>query len=64
MELKKAEIEVTVDLDGEIKFEGKGYKGGKCHKDIAPLLDGLEITEVKKKPEYFQKEVVKKKVTG
>ncbi len=62
--MAKKEIEVTITPDGKIEFEGHGFKGGECDKEIKPLLEGLEIQDVKKKPEFFQKETPKRKILG
>lgn len=54
------EIVFILNQDGTISSEALGFKGKSC-KEATEWLEKLlgEITDVKYKPEYYQKEAVK-----
>lgn len=59
------EIVMTFKKDGGVKLEAKGFKGKTCQKALEPFEKAVgKVTKRKQKPEYYQKETNKKKVTG
>lgn len=55
--MKKYNIEVEIDEDGNIQAETKGFKGNICEKELSEILAGIKgQRKDKKKPEYFAKE--------
>ena len=59
--MKEYKIEVEIDENGNIKAETKGMEGKVCVDELDQILAGLgEITEDKKKPEYYKQQKVTK----
>jgi hypothetical protein len=61
------ELHITINEEGEVEVEAKGYSGPACAKDLEKLQQALKSLGVetkklseRKKPEYFKKvDVVK-----
>lgn len=49
-------IEVTINEDGSIQANTKGFKGKVCEEELEKLL-GKEWTSVNKTDEYYQKRI-------
>jgi hypothetical protein len=55
--MKEYKIEIEIDENGNIKAETKGMEGEVCVSELDGILEGLgEISEEKKKPEYYKKQ--------
>lgn len=54
--LKKAEahLEITIE-DGKVVIDGHGFEGQGCHELSALFTEALgDVTESKRKPDYFK----------
>ncbi len=53
-------VDITIDMDGKIELNQKGYQGKECSGDIKSILDNLGGSKkVTKKKEYYDKERVR-----
>lgn len=50
----KEEILISIDDDGSIDFETRGFKGKKCVEELEQFMDELLITEFKLTGEYYE----------
>lgn len=49
-------IEVTIETDGEVKIEAKGFTGNSCTiatKDLEMVLAGGAVDDRKPKPDFY-----------
>ena len=55
---KEKEIEIVIDLEGDMSIEALNYDGKLCSEDIKNLMKeiGAKDKKVSKKKEYYQKE--------
>lgn len=61
----KVEIEVVIDENGEIKMKTHGFKGKSCVDELKSFEKGLgPMSDVQKTSEYYEKDVVTKKVNS
>jgi hypothetical protein len=61
--VKEYKIEIEIDESGNIKAETKGMEGTVCVSELDEILEGLgEVSEEKKKPEYYKKQTIKERV--
>ena len=60
--MKEFNVEIEIDENGNIVADAKGLHGKVCEKALDDLLEGIDdLSEDKKKPEYFAKEIVTNK---
>tara|TARA_B100000287_G_scaffold398116_1_gene415257 strand:- start:250 stop:441 length:192 start_codon:yes stop_codon:yes gene_type:complete len=61
-----AKIEVTINEDGTVDIDVNGVQGRACEKYTDALRQALDATVLSdnKKPEYYQAENTKVKITG
>lgn len=52
------EIFYTIEPDGSIHVEAKGFKGQKCIEESKKLMNGLEVTDsqITRKKEFYENE--------
>lgn len=54
--MKEQRINITINEDGSLDLKTDGIKGEACLSEVEELLDELvDIKEVKKTDEYYQK---------
>jgi len=53
-------IEITIKEDGKMTVHVVGYKGKTCVNDTEFLKDVGIVEDVKKLPQYYEKELVQK----
>jgi hypothetical protein len=55
-----ADIIVDISPEGEVKIEGRGFKGAECHKATAALEAALgKIVSSRPTPEFYQAQAQK-----
>lgn len=54
--MSEERIEITINKDGSIEANTKGFKGAVCEEELEKLL-GREWASVNKTDEYYQKRV-------
>lgn len=60
--MKEQRINITINEDGSLDLKTDGIKGEACLSEVEELLDELvDIKEVKKTDEYYQKVNVSQK---
>lgn len=53
--MKRPEIEITIDLDGNATAEGIGFIGADCSRALRQIDEALGVrTGVRRKPEYVR----------
>jgi hypothetical protein len=58
MSVQKMEIEITIDVEGNVSYEVKGLKGKNCTKATQFLDEALgEVVERKFTREYYEQPV-------
>lgn len=56
--MKREEVEIIINENGEIKIETKGIKGKRCEEMALSLEKVLgKIIKKERKPEYYEKEI-------
>lgn len=59
---KPRKIVMIFEPDGTVKMDASGFEGSACEAEIRAAHEAIgEMTKETKKPEYFQKELNKKK---
>lgn len=56
------EVIITIDEEGNLSIETKGYSGSSCITELAELEESLGKVKIKKKQEFFQSNHAAQKV--